>query len=150
MNAGILSRQQNFPKHSVRIMGTAICLIVTFVIGWSAHAHVIKATPNSALVIHAPFFSPNGGARDAIHAQIEQADSEILVVHYYFSTPLLAEALIAAKNRAVIVKVILDRSQKNGRHSQVEHLTEAGVSVYSDSKHRISRMVREDFRICTL
>ena len=116
---------------------TTACLVVAFLFGWLVHSHIAANGAQAGVIVHESLFSPNGGARDAILTQINQAQSEILVALYYFTDPLLAEALIAAKSRGVTVQVILDRSQRNGRYSQANRLTEARIPVHFDFKHRI-------------
>lgn len=137
MNTGTIIPQHNFPKRTFQVMGTAICLVVVFMLGWSVHAYVAIGGVDTGIITHKSLFSPNGGARDAILSQIGQAQNEILVALYYFTDPLLAEGLITAKNRGVTVQVILDRSQKTGRYSQAKRLTEAGIPIHFDLNHRI-------------
>lgn len=137
MNTGALPKQWKYSRHRFQAVGAAVCLSVAFLLGWSVHAHISVNDPIAGVSIHPPFFSPNGGARDAILSQIDQARSEILVALYYFTDPVLADALITAKNRGVTVQVILDRSQKSGRYSQAKRLSEADIDVRFDSRHRI-------------
>ncbi len=137
MNTGALPQERIYPKHGFRTAGAVTCVIAAFILGWSIHAHVAVHNTDTVASIYEPFFSPNGGARNAILAQIDQAQIEILIALYYFTDPILAEALITAKSRGVAVQLILDRSQKNGRHSQAKRLNDAGIKVHFDSKHRI-------------
>ena len=57
------------------------------------------------------YFSPRGGATDAIVAEIGKAKSEVLVQAYSFTSQPIGDALLAAHKRGVAVKVICDRSQ---------------------------------------
>ncbi len=77
------------------------------------------------------YFSPKGGAKDAIIDLINRATGEILVAIYSFTDPDLAYALIAAHRRGVAVQIIHDRSQNSARGSQTRRLTAAGVDVRS-------------------
>lgn len=137
MDTGIFSQQRNSPKNGFPIIGTVVCLAAAFMLGWFAHACISISSANTGVTIHEPLFSPNGGARGTIHTRIDQAESEILVALYYFTDPILAEALIEAKERGVTVSVLLDRSQRKGKSSQAGRLMDGGVAVAFDAKRRI-------------
>ena len=82
----------------------------------------INATSNSSSLIlnHTPVqvcFSPGGGCTALIVHEIDAAKSEILVQAYSFTSAPIAAALVKAYKRGVIVKVILDKSQKKGGYS---------------------------------
>lgn len=77
-------------------------------------------------------FSPQGGCEERIVNELRQAKEEILVHAYAFTSIPLADALIEAKSRGVIVKVLCDKSQMNGRKSQVKRLLQAGIDVRLD------------------
>jgi phosphatidylserine/phosphatidylglycerophosphate/cardiolipin synthase-like enzyme len=85
----------------------------------------------------AVYFSPNGGATDAILAGIRGAKRTILVHAYLLYSTRLAGALVRAHQRGVQVHVILDA------HAQPHHppvaavarLVAAGVAVSLDARH---------------
>lgn len=104
-------------------------------LGWAACAYHIQPMPAPAVPV--VYFSPGGGAREAIIEQIRDAEREIVLALYYFTDQGLAEALSEARQRGVTVAVLLDRSQKSGRYSQAGRLQGMGVSVIFDSRHRI-------------
>jgi phosphatidylserine/phosphatidylglycerophosphate/cardiolipin synthase-like enzyme len=65
-------------------------------ISWNSHA--------TDLTLNAPtkiFFSPNGGATQAIIKEISDAKSEILVQVYSFTSSPIAKALVDANKRGV-------------------------------------------------
>lgn len=84
------------------------------------------------------YFSPQGGCTDAIVAEISAAQASVRVQAYSFTSPPIAKALVAAKNRGVDVKVILDSSQESERYSSADFLTNSGISVQVDSIHAIA------------
>ncbi len=137
MGTGTLSQQRDFPRNGFPRLGTAACLIAVFMLGWLAHAHIMDPAANAGVTIQGPLFSPNGGARTTIRTHIDQAKDEILIALYYFTDPFLAEALIEAKERGVTVSVLLDKSQRKGKHSQAGRLIAGGVTVAFDAKRRI-------------
>lgn len=83
------------------------------------------------------YFSPGGGAKQATLAALALARREILVAMYYFTDPDYSRALIAAHQRGVTVKVVLDRSQRRRSDSQARRLLAAGVAVRFDADHQI-------------
>lgn len=84
------------------------------------------------------YFSPHGGATEAIIREIDSAGSEILVQAYSFTSVPIARALLAAKKRGVAVEVVLDKSQRKERHSTADYLRETGIPVWMDDRHAIA------------
>ncbi|SNS05912.1 PLD-like domain-containing protein [Humidesulfovibrio mexicanus] len=84
------------------------------------------------------YFSPRGGAQQALLRHIEQARKSIFVQAYGFTSPEIASALLAAADRGVHVEAILDRSQRKARGTKAGALAEAGIPVYIDSRHAIA------------
>src|SRR2546428_6860643 len=56
------------------------------------------------------YFSPKGGAAEAIIATVAKAKDTILVQAYSFTSAPLAKALLEAHRRGVNVQVVLDKS----------------------------------------
>jgi phosphatidylserine/phosphatidylglycerophosphate/cardiolipin synthase-like enzyme len=84
------------------------------------------------------YFSPKGGATEAVVSAIEKAKKSINVQAYSFTSAPIAKALVDAHKRGVAVNVILDKSQKSERYSSADFLAHAGISVLIDSKHAIA------------
>lgn len=92
----------------------------------SAHAGMI-VMPNTHLC-----FSPEGHCEDLIVREIGAAEHQILVHAFSFtSTTNIPAALVAAKDRGVEVKVIIDRRTPCG-HSAVPELMVAKVDIAVD------------------
>ncbi|MEJ2568382.1 MAG: phospholipase D family protein [candidate division WOR-3 bacterium] len=84
------------------------------------------------------FFSPNGGARDAILKEIRNANNEINVAMYVLTDRELSNALVSAKERGVKVKVLLDsKSAEEIGYSKHYFLSEKNVNVKLDNSHKI-------------
>lgn len=82
------------------------------------------------------FFSPNGGAREAIMREIEKAEKEINIAMYVFTDRELSNALISAKEGGVKVKVLLDgKSAEEIGYSKHYFLSERGLNVRLDKAH---------------
>lgn len=84
------------------------------------------------------YFSPRGGATEAIVKHLAKAEKTIYVQAYSFTSPAITQALIDAKARGAEVVVILDKSQSRGQGASGSSLREAGVKVYIDSAHAIA------------
>jgi phosphatidylserine/phosphatidylglycerophosphate/cardiolipin synthase-like enzyme len=95
------------------------------------------AAPAVAAPPLAVYFSPNGGATDAIVARLDAARSTVRVLAYSFTSERIADALIAAHRRGVDVQVIVDKSQRRATGSRVHTVATAGVPVFIDSAHAI-------------
>ena len=84
------------------------------------------------------FFSPAGGAQEAILDKLETAKTEIDVAMYILSNQELADALIAAQRRGSLVRVLLDGSEDEHLFSRGKYLYNSGVHVRIDRSHMLS------------
>lgn len=84
------------------------------------------------------YFSPKGGATEAIVGQIDNATTEVLVQAYSFTSAPIAKALVNAKKRSVNVEVLLDKSQRSEKYTSATFLANSRVPTYIDDKHRIA------------
>lgn len=84
------------------------------------------------------YFSPRGGAQDALVATIGQAKDSIFVQAYSFTSAPIAKALVDAAKRGVKIEAILDKSQRSERYTGATFLRNEGIPVYIDDKHAIA------------
>jgi len=84
------------------------------------------------------YFSPRGGAQEAIVEAIGRAKSAILVQAYSFTSAPIAEALSKAHKRGVKVEAILDASQRDEKYTGATFLLNAGIGVTIDDEHAIA------------
>jgi phosphatidylserine/phosphatidylglycerophosphate/cardiolipin synthase-like enzyme len=84
------------------------------------------------------YFSPRGGATEAVVREIDTAKKEILVQAYSFTSAPIAKALMAAHRRGVRVEAVLDKSQRKERYTSATFLLNAGIPVYIDAAHAIA------------
>jgi len=89
------------------------------------------------------YFSPNGGATEAIVQELKAAKHEILVQAYSFTSVPIANALTAAKKRGIRIEVILDRSNRRDKYTAADFVAHAGIPVFIDSQHSISHNNRK-------
>lgn len=119
--------------HKRSIMPVLIFMFV-FTIFSSSSAYNLTLNNTPAKV----FFSPNGGATNAIVKEIDNATLEVLVQAYSFTSKPIAQALVNAKKRAVNVEAILDKSQKTAKYTSATFLANMKIPTYIDSKHAIA------------
>jgi len=84
------------------------------------------------------YFSPRGGATNAIIRELNEAKQSIRVQAYSFTTAPIAKALVAAHRRGVDIQVLLDSSQETQKYSSATFLDNEGVTVFVDAKHGIA------------
>jgi phosphatidylserine/phosphatidylglycerophosphate/cardiolipin synthase-like enzyme len=83
-------------------------------------------------------FSPKGGCTDAIVAEINSAQSSLLIQAYSFTSKPIAQAVVAAFRRGVHVEVIIDDERVTETNSLADELYEDGIPVLVDSEHAIA------------
>ena len=83
-------------------------------------------------------FSPSGGCTDALIDEINKATVSVDVQVYSFTSQVVAQALVDARDRGVRVRVVLDKSQRIDRSSSATLLKSHGVAVFIDEQHAIA------------
>lgn len=78
------------------------------------------------------FFSPNGGAMEAVVRELGAAKETVTIQAYGFSSAPIAKAILAAKQRGVAVRAILDKSNETAKYSSAKFLANAGIPVWID------------------
>lgn len=119
------------PHHKFLVV--ALFLFVASLLSNRCAAEVFQATGTIDI-----FFSPKGGAADAIVREIDNARSEILVQAYSFTSAPIAKALVEAKKRGVQVEAVLDKSQRKERYTSATFVSNAGIPTFIDAAHAIS------------
>jgi phosphatidylserine/phosphatidylglycerophosphate/cardiolipin synthase-like enzyme len=84
------------------------------------------------------YFSPPGGATEAVLRELGRAKRRVRVQAYSFASPPIAQAVVDAKARGIEVTVILDRSQESERYTSATFLHNHGVPVFIDAEHSIA------------
>ncbi len=74
-------------------------------------------------------FSPAGKCSNHIIRELEEAQKEILVTVFAFTSSDIARALVRAKRRGVKVQVVLDREFDSNDYSQGSFLKKKGLNV---------------------
>jgi hypothetical protein len=85
--------------------------------------------PGYALSASAALFSPGGGVRSRIIAEIDRAQSTIDIAIYSFTADAIRDALISARNRGLAIRIIADSSQADGLGAEIATLERMGFQV---------------------
>lgn len=84
------------------------------------------------------YFSPHGGATEAVVDALEHATNSVLVQAYSFTSAPIARALVGCQRRELKVQVILDKSQRTEKYSEADFLRNQGVTTMIDAQHAIA------------
>ena len=109
-----------------------LCLAQAAAISLAAPASASPFYPTEAAV----FFSPNGGAENAIVQSIDSAKVRIRMQAFLFSNKEITQALIRAHQRGVKVDVIIDKKMPKKKPNTTEDLLKTGVPTFFDTAHR--------------
>lgn len=101
------------------------------VLGYGTGAYQQTSSSTNETAIHVRF-SPRGHCTQLVEETIAQAKERILVQAYGFTSLPIADALIAAHQHGVEVKILVDRSQVKSKYSQVRHVMKQGIAVAVD------------------
>jgi phospholipase D len=77
-------------------------------------------------------FTPPSGCAELIAAQIASAKRDLYIQAYSFTSKKIISQIIAAHQRGVKVKVLLDKSNLTDNFSKMSLLTTAGIKVFID------------------
>lgn len=86
----------------------------------------------------AVYFSPSGGATDAVVRELNAAQTQVLVQAYSFTSAPIAKALVDAHKRGVKVLAVLDKSNETDKYSAATFLHNAGMPPLIDDQHAIA------------
>jgi len=118
--------------------------------GW---LFVAGCAPQSSMPLGVQvFFSPHGGATEAVVNALDHATNTVLVQAYSFTSAPIARALVDAYRRGVKVRVILDKSQRTEKYSEADFLQHQGISTMIDAEHAIAHnkiMILDDYLVLT-
>jgi phosphatidylserine/phosphatidylglycerophosphate/cardiolipin synthase-like enzyme len=114
------------------------CLIFSLLYACSSPPSSISSDRTAGAPSTEVYFSPRGGATEAVVRELGNAKQEVLVQAYSFTSASIAKALVDAHKRGVKVTVVLDRSQRSERYSSADFMNNAGIPTYIDAKHAIA------------
>lgn len=125
-----------------------LLLAIAFSLGIWVYVLILAAAPRNGSAalpsVQGPedgmtaFFSPSGGCTDAIVSEINKANLSIDILAYTFTSPEIGQAVAAAYERGVKIRVILDKRQRTDKRSQALFLHNHHVQVFIDDQHTIA------------
>jgi hypothetical protein len=86
----------------------------------------------------AVYFSPHGGATEAVIRELNAAKTQVLMQAYSFTSAPIAKALVDAHKRGVKVLAVLDKSNETAKYSTATFLNNAGMQPLIDDQHAIA------------
>jgi len=122
----------------MRLVVVALALVLTVVMSLGApgvRAQAPRVYEPEQSRPWAVYFSPGGGAAQAVVEAIGRAGHTVLVQASSLSSPQITKSLADAQQRGVKVEVILDRKHAKGRLSSADALMRDGVVVLIDRAH---------------
>jgi phosphatidylserine/phosphatidylglycerophosphate/cardiolipin synthase-like enzyme len=129
--------------HGQSWMATLLFAVIAFTGGYLAGLHGAPtpaqgSVSSTAARPAACYFSPNGGCRDAIVDQIDNAQTSIEIQAFTLTSPVIGDAILKAYRRGVKVAIILDAAKASESRDVAAKLALSGVPVYVDLSHGIS------------
>jgi phosphatidylserine/phosphatidylglycerophosphate/cardiolipin synthase-like enzyme len=98
------------------------------------------------------YFSPRGGATEAVIDALDHATNSVYIQAYSFTSAPIAKALVDAYRRKVQVHVILDSSQRTDKYSEADFLQYNEIPTLIDTQHAIAHnkiIIVDDYLVLT-
>jgi phosphatidylserine/phosphatidylglycerophosphate/cardiolipin synthase-like enzyme len=98
------------------------------------------------------YFSPHGGATEAVVDALDHATNSVYIQAYSFTSAPIAKALVEAYRRGVQVHVILDASQRTDKYSEADFLQDGEIPTLIDAQHAIAHnkiIIVDDYLVLT-
>jgi phosphatidylserine/phosphatidylglycerophosphate/cardiolipin synthase-like enzyme len=117
---------------------TTLLIILTLTLCGVLSRSFVLTQEHSPTCYWEVYFSPHGGATEAVIRELNKAKTSVLVQAYSFTSAPIAKALLNAHKRGVKIDVILDKSQETQRYSTATFLYNQGIPVKIDAQHAIA------------
>ena len=98
------------------------------------------------------YFSPDGGATDAILNQLRSAKKTIFIQAYEITSPKIVKEIGEAHRRGVKIEILLDHTKSLAKESRAIFLFKQGLTILTDKKHHSSHnkiMILDDETVIT-
>jgi phosphatidylserine/phosphatidylglycerophosphate/cardiolipin synthase-like enzyme len=95
-------------------------------------------SPHMTVEVMGAYFTPPANAVTAIIKVIDASEREVLVQAYGFTHNGIAQALVRAHQRGVVVRVLLDKKSASSNRFVIGVLENAQIDVRQDGKHAIA------------
>ncbi len=114
---------------------TGIVSLVLLLLASAARGQIPRPPEPEQSRPWAAYFSPNGGATQAVVEALGRSTHTVLVQASTVSSPPIVKALVDAHHRGVKVEVILERGPSKARYSAAAALAKAGIVPLIDGTH---------------
>ena len=104
----------------------------------AAPARAQSDNPDMTVEVLGVYFTPPANAVAAIIKAIDASEREVLVQAYGFTHNGIAQALVRAHQRGVLVRVLLDKKSASSNRYVISVLQHAQIDVRQDGKHAIA------------
>ena len=104
----------------------------------AAPARAQSDNPDMTVEVLGVYFTPPANAVTAIIKAIDASEREVLVQAYGFTHNGIAQALVRAHQRGVLVRVLLDKKSASSNRYVISVLQHAQIDVRQDGKHAIA------------
>ena len=104
----------------------------------AAPARAQSDNPDMTVEVLGVYFTPPANAVAAIIKAIDASDREVLVQAYGSTHNGIAQALVRAHQRGVLVRVLLDKKSASSNRYVISVLQQAQIEVRQDGKHAIA------------
>jgi len=84
-------------------------------------------------------FSPEGSARELVLQTIGSAKQSVQMLAYAFQAPDIAQALVDARKRGVVVRIVVDRKRNLNKTSKaaMDLVTRNGVELRTNDRYHL-------------
>jgi hypothetical protein len=121
-----------WPRQYARINLWALLALLVCALPFGGIVTTIEASDTFASAKVSVHFSPKGGATETVVQEIGNAQSQILVQAYSFTSAPIAKALIDATKRGIKIRAVLDKSNETEKYSAATFLVNAGIETQID------------------
>jgi phosphatidylserine/phosphatidylglycerophosphate/cardiolipin synthase-like enzyme len=104
----------------------------------AAPARAQSDNPDMTAEVLGVYFTPPANSVTAIIKAIDGSEREVLVQAYGFTHNGIAQALVRAHQRGVLVRVLLDKKSASSNRYVIGILENAHIDVRQDGKHAIA------------
>jgi len=123
------------PSQSLRIARMCAGLFVLLLRVALGATHAAEMFSSAKVAV---YFSPNGGATEAVVKELNAAQTLVLMQAYSFTSVPIAKALVEAHTRGVKILAVLDKSNETDRYSAATFLNNFGIQPLMDAEHAIA------------
>jgi phosphatidylserine/phosphatidylglycerophosphate/cardiolipin synthase-like enzyme len=121
-----------------RMVFTVLLCLLTTAIAAARDVHDLISTEGMTVEVLGVYFTPPASAAAAIVRAVDASEREVLVQAYGFTHNAIAQALVRAHHRGVVVRVLLDKKSASTNGYVMGVLADDQINVRQDGMHAIA------------